>query len=62
MIELLDYCNRILYLFTRFASTALDFFFTEVEVLGLIITPLELMTTFFFGFVVARIALNAIPG
>lgn len=62
MIDLLEYCDRILYLFTRFSSTALDFFFTEVEVLGLIITPLELLTTSFFAFVVARIALKAIPG
>lgn len=60
---LYDACGEILQGLQKFATLALDWFTTPVAFGTLFtVTPIEVLSTFFFTFLVARIVLNMITG
>lgn len=60
---LYDTCGKILQGLQKFATLALDWFTTDLTFGNIInVTPIEILSTFFFTFLVARIVLNMVTG
>lgn len=60
---LYDASGKILEGLSKFATLALDWFTTDLTFGNIInVTPIEILSTFFFTFLVARIVLNMVTG